>query len=146
MTVDATFGTSSDDVPFVTLLDITKWINGSYNMVSLTGTSYLPEGCTFSEAGILYVKAETDSDTLVLENEGQKVSEKEIKRTSVSENQMFKLSASYAETGLTARGYLVYLDSDGERQVIYTDINYISNAPASATSAGIEEGIDFENQ
>ncbi|MDO5477945.1 MAG: alkaline phosphatase [Clostridia bacterium] len=146
MTLDATFGTSSDDVPFVTLLDITNWLNGSYNMVSLTGTSYLPEGCTFSEAGILYVKAETDSETLVLENEGKKVSDKEIKRTSVSENQMFKLSASYTETGLTARGYLVYLDSDGERQVIYTDINYISNAPVSATSAGIEENIDFENQ
>ena len=143
-TLEATYGASLTATPFVTLLESTKWKNGEYNMVSIVGSSYLPEGNTFVEAGILYVKSETDADTLVLENEGEKVSDKEIKRTSVTENQMFKLSASYKESGLTARGYLIYIDAEGEKQVVYTNINVISDT-VSLSGIGIPEAIDMEN-
>ena len=56
---------------------------------------------------------------------------------------MFKLSASYYELGITARGYLIYLDSDGTKKIIYTDISYVSDTDDAFLEGEIEEDIDF---
>ena len=53
---------------------------------------------------------------------------------------MFKLTASYPEEGIAVRGYLVYLDEDGNRKVIYTSAELITN---EKVDDGIGEDLDM---
>ena len=57
---------------------------------------------------------------------------------------MFKLAASYADLGITARGYLIYLDGNGNKRTIYTDISYIMDEDTDMEDGEIDEDTDFD--
>ncbi|MDP4133174.1 MAG: hypothetical protein Q8882_04090, partial [Bacillota bacterium] len=81
-------------------------------------------GYTFIESGIIYVKAQATANDLVLANVGGLVNGKTIKvSTSTSDegNGQYNLNASYADLGITAVGFVTYLDGSGNKVTIYTD-------------------------
>ena len=125
MELEATFAKSVVKKPLVVMLDVSRKIYNENNIVSFMADAYAPEGITIVEAGILYAKTNVDAGTLVMSNLGMTLDGKEIKRTIAKEDMMFKLTASYGEFGITARGYLIYLDENGEKKTIYTDTTYI---------------------
>lgn len=142
--LEATFAKSVVKNPLVVMLDAAKNIYNGSNIASFMADVYLPGEMTFIEAGILYAKTKVDKGTLVISNLGTTIDGKEIKRTIVTKDTMFKLTASYGELGITARGYLIYLDENGEKKTIYTDTTYIVEEATEDVGGEIEEDVDFD--
>lgn len=142
--LEATYAKAVVKTPLVVMLDVSKKVQGAYNVASFLATAYIPEGATYLESGILYVKTVADPGTLIMSNLGNKIDDKEIKRTIAVPDMMFKLSASYADLGITARGYLTYLDEQGLKKTIYTDISYIMDEDTEMEDGEIDEDVDFD--
>ena len=103
----------------------------------------MPYGYTYIESGTIYVKTEAGAIDLALENEGKELDGKVIKRSPTSNgSSMFRLSASYKESGITARAYVIYLDKKGERKVIYTDTFFVTDNE-TIFDGEIDEDIDM---
>lgn len=141
--IKATYAEDVTPVPLVEMINVTKAKKDEKDTASFLTAVEVPEGYTRVESGVLYAKTKVDEANLVLANVGKSIDGKEIKRTfSVSNAPQYKLSASYGERGITARGYLVYLDGENKKQVIYTEPTYVS---LRTKEEALEEDIDLDD-
>ncbi|MDP4134112.1 MAG: hypothetical protein Q8882_08885, partial [Bacillota bacterium] len=124
MTITATYAQSVVAKPIITM-EVTTEVSGSYKIAGFQTTRSIPAaGYTFVESGIIYVKAQATANDLVLANVEGLVSGKTIKvstATSQEGNGQYNLNASYTELGITAVGFMTYLDGSGNKVTIYTD-------------------------
>ncbi|MDP4133685.1 MAG: leucine-rich repeat protein [Bacillota bacterium] len=129
MTITATYAQSVVAKPTITM-EVTTGVSGSYKIAGFQTTRSIPaSGYTFVESGIIYVKAQATANDLVLANVGGLVSGKTIKvSTSTSDegNGQYSLNASYTEMGITAVGFITYLDGSGNKVTVYTGANNVT--------------------
>lgn len=90
----------------------------TYNYLVVNAQFYLPEGAKVVEAGAVIGK-NNNADTLKIGSAVKVVSDTQ------GENHEYSLQMSYSKgkTGtLYARSYLIYVDSNGDTQTVYSDI------------------------
>ncbi|MBQ2942827.1 MAG: discoidin domain-containing protein [Clostridia bacterium] len=105
----------------ITITETSDVING-VNVAGFITTRYVPTGTEVIETGVIYVKDASYGDLTIASVGKTSTNGKAVKAAFASETGtgQHKLSASYAELGIKARGFLTYM-KDGALTTIYTD-------------------------
>lgn len=143
MNAKARFAESVVPTPLILMQNVTRGEKkDGKSMVSFQTTMDVPEGYTYVESGIVYVKTKASAGDLMLPNVGKTIDGKTVKCSlSTTGEPQYKLSASYGEAGITARGYLICLDGTGKRRVFYTGISYRCD---TLPGGELEEDVDLD--
>ena len=119
--------TTEGEKPQVTIISVEQRDN-TYH-IEFLATRYIPDDCTFIQAGFVYGKDLTDSD-LDLDNVGKQGSNEnsgKIKAAycgSTENNEVFYLEYGVAnmDAPATAKAFVSYSDKDGNIKILYSDI------------------------
>lgn len=128
--------------PIITMLRTSKDKPYDAMTASFTTAMEVPVGYTYIESGMIYAKTLASKDDLKMTNIGKTVKGKTVKRVFSSYHEpQFKLTARYGNDGISVRGYLIYLDENGAKKTVYTDVLYIAY---SVMPDELEEAVDTE--